>query len=156
MCSQGSCDRCIYRRWTSRLELIHDAALTDLPPGRVRPTGDLRRDLGRFLRAYLKTFQSPVVRAAMPGLVAATSNRTSPPPRAWTHLSVRPQFRAILAAAPDAVDPTIDPDHVFDLVLGVVLVNAIVPDSIRRQPTVDQTVDLLLRLLAPRNQPPAT
>lgn len=141
----------IYRRWASRLDLIVDAAFGDLPPGRIRPTGDLRRDLRRFLRAYVATFEAPVARAAMPGLLAAASlDPGSRPPRALEHLSVRPQFRDILAAAPPgAVDGTVDPDDVFDLVLGAVLVHLVVPRDVRRPPPIEQTADLLFRLVTP-------
>jgi len=142
----------IYRRWPTRLDLIYDAAFADLPPGRVRPTGNLRNDLLRFLRAYVKTFETPAVRAAVPALIASGTAlpSASRSPQAWVDRSVRPRFREILAAAPPGeVDPAVDPDDVFDLVLGVVLVRLLVPSEIRRPPRLDDTVDLLLRLLAP-------
>jgi AcrR family transcriptional regulator len=139
----------IYRRWASRLELIEDAAFAGLPSKRVRPTGDLRDDLGQFLHAYVTTFDSAAVRAAMPGLLASdqSARRT---PEAWLRLTVRPQFRELLAAAPPgAVDPGVDADDVFDLLLGAVLVRALVPEEIRRRPPIERTVDLLLRALSP-------
>jgi len=140
----------IYRRWPTRIDLIYDAAFADLPPGRIRPTGDLRRDLGRFVRAYVATFELPVVRAAIPAIVAARGSG-DPSPRVLTHLSVRPQFRDIIAAAPPGeVDRTVDPDQVFDLLLGAVLVRTLVPDEVRRLPKIDDTVDLLMRVLTPR------
>ena len=140
----------LYRRWPSRLELIEEAAFGDPAPGRVRPTGDLGRDLRRFLRAYVATFEAPVARAAVRGLL--DSDRPAGRPRsreAWARLSVRPQFRDILAAAPPgAVDPAIDPDDAFELVLGAVLVRVMVPEDARPRPPIGHTVDLLVRLLA--------
>jgi AcrR family transcriptional regulator len=139
----------IYRRWPSRIELIEEAAFAGLPSKRVRPTGDLARDLRRFLRAYVATFESPAVRAAMPGLLA-TSRSVSRAPEAWRRLSVRPQFGQILAAAPPgAVDPDVDLDDVFDLLLGAVLVRVVVPPEARTRPPTERTVALLLRALAP-------
>ena len=144
----------IYRRWPSRRELIIDAAYAELSPGRVRPTGDLRRDLRRFLRAYVEAFDSPVVRAAMPALL--TDNPSEPharPPESWLRLSVRPQFRDILEAAPPhLVDPEVDADDVFDLLLGAVLVHLFVPEEARRRPPIGRTADLLLRLLTPKER----
>ena len=139
----------IYRRWPSRHELIQDAAFSELTAKQVRPTGDLRHDLRRFLRGYVATFDSPVVRAAMPGLPAG--NRPGGrAPEAWRRLSVRPQFREILAAAPPgAVDPAVDPDDVFDLLLGSVLVRVLVPEEVRRPGPIERTVDLLVRALSP-------
>lgn len=139
----------LYRRWPSPLELIEEAVFRDLPPGRVIPTGDLHADLTAFLRSYLATFESPLVKIAMPGLIAR-DRRTTRSARAWAHLSVRPQFHAILAAAPSGdVDLDVDPDEVFDLILGAVFVRVIVPDDARHHPPVERTVALVLRLLTP-------
>jgi AcrR family transcriptional regulator len=143
----------IYRRWPSRLELIEDAAFAGLPSDHhPEPTGDLRHDLGRFLDAYVTTFSSPAVRAAVPGLLALAGGRSAPrAPESWLRFSARPGFAAILAAAPaGAVDPDVEPDDVFDLLLGAVLVRLFVPDEIRRHPPVDHVVDLLLRTLSPK------
>ncbi len=140
----------IYRRWSSRYELIEEAALADLAPGRLEPTGDLGQDLRRFVLAYVATFDSPLIRAAMPGLLArpAKARRS---PESWQLLSVRPQFRAILAAAPPGtVDAELDPDDVFDLLLGAVLVRVMVPTEVRPAQPVERTVELIRQLLAPR------
>jgi AcrR family transcriptional regulator len=144
----------IYRRWPSRRELIQDAAYAEFPPGSVRPTGDLRRDLRRFLRAYVEGFDSPIVRAAMPALLAdSPSEPLARAPEAWLRLSMRPQFRDILGAAPPhVVDPEVDADDVFDLLLGAVLVQLFVPEEARRRPPIGRTVDLLVRLLAPKER----
>lgn len=141
----------IYRRWPTRLDLIEDAAFRDLPPGKVRPTGDLPRDLRRFLRAYVKTFETPIVRATMPALLASyVDDSQSRSSETLARLSVRPQFRAILAAAPPGtVDPVIDPDDVFDLLLGAVLVRVMVPNAVRRPPPIERIVELALRLMSP-------
>jgi AcrR family transcriptional regulator len=139
----------IYRRWPSRLALIEDAAFSDLGEVAVRPTGDLARDLRRFVRAYERALSGPAARAAMPGLVASHHADATTPPEQWIHLSLRPQFYEILAAAPDDVDPDVDPDQVFDLVLGAVLAGILVPPIAKRRNHVDSTVELLVRLLRP-------
>ncbi|MGF7235212.1 MAG: helix-turn-helix domain-containing protein [Frankia sp.] len=142
----------IYRRWPSRLELIEDAAFADLPARRARPTGDLAHDLGQLVRAYVTTLESPVVHAALPALLSThRSGEHARTPEALLRISVRPWFRDILAAAPpDAVDPDVDADDVFDMLLGAVLVRLVLPEAIRDRPPVERTVDLLLRVLAPR------
>jgi AcrR family transcriptional regulator len=142
----------IYRRWRSCHELIEDAIFGDLGNREITPTGDLEADLSRFVRSYLATFEGQLLRAAMPGLLAHRSagKRT---PQAWTHMSPRPNFNEILAAAPPcAVDPDVDPDDVFDLLLGAVLVRVLVPDDARRHPPRERTVELVLRLLTPRER----
>src|ERR1700759_301234 len=60
----------LYRRWPSRLEMIAEATFPGLDAASVRPSGDLRRDLGRFIRAYLAPFTTPEARAAAAGLLA--------------------------------------------------------------------------------------
>jgi AcrR family transcriptional regulator len=141
----------IYRRWPSRLDLLEDVVLNDFPPSRVRATGDLRRDLRRFVRAYVKTFETPIMRAVLPVLLASYADEgQTRAPQSLARLSVRPQFRAILDAAPaGTVDPSIDPDDVFDVVLGAVLVRVMVPPGLRRRAPIERIVETVLRLLSP-------
>jgi AcrR family transcriptional regulator len=141
----------IYRRWPSRVELIEDAIFPGLDAPSVEPTGDLRRDLRRFVRAYVAAYETPAARAAMPGLLAEyQSNGGSGEPEHWLHISARPQFVDILRAAPPgSVDSDVDPDDVFDMLLGAILARALVPTVTRRRRPIERTVDLALRLLQP-------
>ena len=141
----------IYRRWPSRLALIEDAAFSGLTAIRVKPTGDLRGDLRRFLVAYERGLASPAARAAIPGLLTSYQDAVPPPAARWMHLSVRPQFFAILGAAGDAVDPELDFDEVFDLVEGAILGRILVPVIAHRGSGIDRTVDMVLRILTPRS-----
>jgi AcrR family transcriptional regulator len=113
----------VYRRWPSRIELIEEAAFPGFSPLSVRPTGDLRRDLRRFIRAYVAAFSAPAARAASAGLLAYHQAANRPrPSEAYLRVSVRPQFQDILCAAPPgSIDPDVDPDDVFDMLLGAVL-----------------------------------
>jgi AcrR family transcriptional regulator len=141
----------LYRRWPSRIELIRDAIFPGFDPPAVAPTGDLRADLRRFLDAYLEAFGSPAARAAAPGLMA--HHRTSGhhgSSEQYLRVSARPQFREILAAAPTgAVDPQLDPDDVFDILLGAILSRTVVPTIAERPKPLDRTVDLLVRMVRP-------
>jgi AcrR family transcriptional regulator len=141
----------IYRRWPSRIELIEEATFPGLSPLSVQPTGDLRRDLRRFIRAYLAAFSAPAARAAAAGLFAhhQTSGR-SRPPEMYLRVSARPQFRDILRAAPPgSVDPAVDPDDVFDMLLGAVLTRTLLSTVTARNRPVERTVDMILRMLRP-------
>ena len=141
----------IYRRWPSRIEIIEKAIFPGFATPAVRPSGDLRRDLRRFLRAYVTTMGAPAARAAAPGLLAAYQGAgRAGAEQAWLALSVRPQFLDILRAAPaGAVDPQVDPDDVFDVLLGAVLARALVPSVAERARPVERLVDACLRLLSP-------
>ena len=141
----------IYRRWPSRLELIEEAVFPGFSTITVRATGDVHRDLNRFIRAYLAAFGAPAARAAMPGLLASyQSAGRSGAPEAWLSVSARPQFLDILLAAPDgAVDPAVDPGDVFDFLLGAIMAKTLVPTVAERGRPVERLVELTLRILQP-------
>jgi AcrR family transcriptional regulator len=148
----------IYRRWPSRIELIEEATFPGLHPLRVQPTGDLRRDLRRFIEAYVAAFSAPAMRAATPGLLAHRLTSRSPqPPEAYLRVSARPQFKEILrAAAHGCIDPAVDADDVFDMLLGAVMIRAFVfPVTARHRP-IERTVKMILRLLEPAGVSSAT
>ena len=141
----------IYRRWPSRIEMIEEAIFPGLDAVSLEPTGDLRRDIASFVAAYRATFSTPVALAAVPALVseyhAATADR-SRAERAWR--TARPQFNAILeAASEDEVDRTLDPDDVFDMLVGAILYKIYAASLGNRMEAPDRTIDLILRLLRP-------
>jgi AcrR family transcriptional regulator len=141
----------IYRRWPSRVEIIEQAVFPGLASLTARPTGDLRRDLRRFIRSYVTTLGSPVARAAAPGLFASYQSRgRAGMEETLLAVSARPQFLDILRAAPaESVDPSVDPDDVFDMLLGAILARSLVPTVAQRQRPVERLVDLCLRLVQP-------
>ncbi|SEP20390.1 TetR-like C-terminal domain-containing protein [Trujillonella endophytica] len=142
----------IYRRWPSRLELIATAIGQDLDRLDVRPTGDLRADVRAFVGGYLELFDSPVARAGLPGILAA-SRGEGDEVRGLTRRvgqGVRPAFRAVLAAAPPgSVDPAVDPDTVFDVLIGAALYRSFIHPFTGRRGGADDVTDLLLRALRP-------
>ena len=143
----------IYRRWPSRIELIEEATFPGLSPLSVRPTGDLRADLRRFLRAYLAAFSTPAARAAAAGLFTHRRRQSAANPQPTSrHLrvSARPQFQNILRAAPPgSIDPTVDPDDVFDMLLGAVLTRTLLYTATARSRPAERTVEMIMRLLRP-------
>jgi AcrR family transcriptional regulator len=140
----------IYRRWPSRIEIIEQAVFPGLEPVKVRPTGDLRRDVRRFIRAFLAVVGEPAARAAIPGLLATYQSGRLPADEEWLAVSARPLFLDILAAAPAGrVDPAVDPGDVFDVLLGAMLARILVPTVVQRDRPIERLVDLTLRLLQP-------
>jgi AcrR family transcriptional regulator len=141
----------VYRRWPSRIELIEEATFPGLSLLSVRPTGDLRRDVRRFIRAYLAAFNAPAARAAGAALLVhrQTSHRPRPP-ELDLRVSARPQFLDILRAAPPGtVDHAVDPDDVFDILLAAVLARTLLRNVTTRRRPLERTVDMVLRLLRP-------
>src|SRR5437763_12853903 len=60
----------IYRRWPSRNKIIEQVVFPGFASFMVEPTGDLPRDVRRFIRAFVTTFGAPEARAAIPALLA--------------------------------------------------------------------------------------
>ena len=145
----------LYRRWSSRTELIEAAVSPILGRASFDPSGDLPRDVRRFLRAYETTFSSPAARAAVPGLLAHyAAHGSSRGPTGWLEISARPQFLDILRAAPPGtVDPDVDADDVFDVLLGALLARVVVPTVAERERPLERTVELVLKMLEPPAAP---
>jgi AcrR family transcriptional regulator len=141
----------IYRRWTSRVEIIEQAVFPGGAPVRVRPTGDLHGDLRRFVRAYLAVFEAPAARAAMPALLANyQATGRSGAAETWSAVSGRPQFAELLRAAPPGnVDRSLDADDVFDLIIGAMVARVLIPTVADRNRSIEQLVDLISRALRP-------
>jgi len=115
----------IYRRWSSKAELIEEAVF---PTPFIEPTaetGDVERDLAAYCRAILSYLGEPAVRAAIPGLL--TEYQTDP--QLWHRLgqrSVAPMrgtFAAYVAAT--GKRPVGDIDALFDVMIGSLFVRAI-------------------------------
>jgi AcrR family transcriptional regulator len=142
----------IYRRWSSRIELIEEATFPGFSPLDVQPTGDLHRDLRRFVRAYAAAFDAPAARAAGAGLIAHHQTTNQPnPPELYLRVSTRPQFQDILRAAPPgSIDPDIDPDDVFDMLLGAILARTVLSTVTTRRRPLERTVEMIMRLLQPQ------
>ncbi len=141
----------IYRRWSTRLDLIEEAVFPGPTNVQIEPTGDLRRDIRRFVRAYLTVFGAAASRAAIPSLLAnyQSSGRTDLTKK-WMAVSARPQFADILRSAPPGtVDPGVDIDDAFDVLLGALLARALVPTVIERARPIERLVDITLRMLRP-------
>jgi len=141
----------IYRRWQTRMDLIEEAIFPGFDTLAFEPTGELNRDLVRFVQIYRSVLAKPEVLAAVPFLLSR-NDRTDEPRSAdhWEWRSVRPLFRAILAAAPEAaVDRDVDPDDVFDLLIGAILHRTQLLALGLRTGSADNTVDLICRLLRP-------
>jgi AcrR family transcriptional regulator len=141
----------IYRRWPSRTRIIEHVVFPGFASMAVEPTGDLRRDLRRFIRAYVTTLGAPAAVAAIPGLLASYQTTSAAgSAEEWLPVSARPQFVDIVRAAPsDAVDPEVDVDDVFDVVLGAVIARTLIPTVARRNRPVERLVDQTVRLLQP-------
>ena len=146
----GVAPSAIYRRWPSRIDVIEAAVFPGLAMAPISATGNLARDLHEFLRVWAAALGSPVARAAMPGLLASyqSAQRAAAVPERHP-LSFRPDFLEVLRAAPQgSVDPAVDPEDVFDVLLGALLARSLVPTVMRRGRPLDSLVRLAIKMLA--------
>jgi AcrR family transcriptional regulator len=112
----------IYRRWSSKEELIVDA-LRDLAP---EPTPTAQSDLRALLLDYLhgqeREFADPRIGKLLPGLLGEL--QTNPEfALVWVDRVVRPRRRAIVDVLSKALErgelrKDVDPDVIADLLLG--------------------------------------
>lgn len=68
----GTTTAAIYRRWSGKTQLVHEAVLSaetiPVPAG----SGDIRRDIRALVETIREMFDRPEVRLALPGLIADT------------------------------------------------------------------------------------
>jgi AcrR family transcriptional regulator len=147
----GVHSQAIYRRWPTRIHLIEEAVFSGLDELTVKPTGDLRRDLGAFAEAYRVAVAQPAARVALPALISiyqTGADRRPEEDRAWR--SVRPQFRAILEAAPDElVNREINPDEFCDFLLGGVLFQTYLSSLGMWSASPEVMIDILCQAVSP-------
>src|SRR3954469_3069681 len=57
----------VYRRWSSKAELVHEAVFPDLGP--TPAEGELSAEIVRLCRGAIQMYGDPAVREAIPGLL---------------------------------------------------------------------------------------
>jgi AcrR family transcriptional regulator len=118
----------IYRRWSSKAELLEEAVLHldtfDLP----EPTGDLRADLHTWVCLFLSVATEPAARATVPGLLAGYGRDPESYARvlARGELPVRAALESLIAqaVADGQAAQGCDAGAVFDIVRGATFLRA--------------------------------
>lgn len=144
----GTTKTALYRRWSSKAELVHEAAFPVTPTAIQAPPGDIAADLRGMIEAARDVFLSPVVRAALPGLIADMS--ADPELRGRVGARFTDLFTLVRTRLHDAVErgevrDCVDPDRLVDLIGGATLLALLqTPDDLARTSWVDNTTDILL------------
>ena len=127
----------VYRRWTTKAELVEFAifAVAEWTP--PPPTGHLEKDLRQLAAAVLDGLLTPAVHAALPGLILAYHDDPDGHTRlrAWAETPVLEAFSAIVDATElDGSLRPADVGHVFDGFLAVLIFGVLTrtPDAARR------------------------
>ncbi|MDY6996584.1 MAG: TetR/AcrR family transcriptional regulator [Actinomycetota bacterium] len=144
----GTTKTALYRRWSSKAELVHEAAFPSAPTAIQAPPGDIAADLRAMIEAAREVFTSPVVRAALPGLITDMSADATLSGRVSARFT--DMFAAVRTRLHDAVDRgevrrEIDPDRLVDLIGGATLLAVLqTPDALCAPSWVDDTTSILL------------
>ena len=139
----------IYRRWPSKHELIEEAVLHldtfELP----QPSGDLRADLGTWVRLFLDVAMEPAARAAVPGLMAAYSRNPESYGRLLTRgeIPVRAAITQVIeqAVATGQAAEDCDAEAVFDLIRGATFLRALTHSDDGAEAFCARITDAVLR-----------
>ncbi|AFM16318.1 transcriptional regulator [Mycolicibacterium chubuense NBB4] len=145
----GTTKTALYRRWSSKAELVHEAAFPVTPSAIETPPGDIAADLRAMIDAARDVFTSPVVRAALPGLIADLSADAELLGRVSDRFT--DLFAAVRTRLQDAVDrgevrAGVDPDRLVHLIGGATLLTVLqAPTDLESPAWAEKTADILLR-----------
>ena len=143
----GTTKTALYRRWSSKAELVHEAAFPTAPTALTAPEGDIGGDVRAMISAARDVFTSPVVRAALPGLIAdmaADADLNARVMSRFTGLFGVVRTRLVHAVERGEVHPDVDPDRLIELVGGATLLRMLLlPDEGLDEAWVDQTAAIV-------------
>lgn len=143
----GTTKSALYRRWSSKAELVHEAAFPVAPTALVAPAGDFAADIRMMIEATRDVFTTPVVRAALPGLVADMTADSELNARVMSRFAGL--FAAVRIRLREAIDrgeahPDIDPDRLIELIGGATMLRMMLyPDQKLDDDWVEQTAAIL-------------
>jgi AcrR family transcriptional regulator len=114
----------LYRRWSTKAELVHEAAFPDTQSQLPPPADDIGTDIRAMIATISDVCGSSVARAALPGLIADAANDAQLHQRMITRFTDR--FTPLRARVHEArargdVHPGVDQDRLVEIIGGVVL-----------------------------------
>ncbi|MBV8928839.1 MAG: TetR/AcrR family transcriptional regulator [Mycobacteriaceae bacterium] len=144
----GTTKTALYRRWPSKAELVHEAVFPAAPTALETPPGDFAADVTAMIAAARDVFTSPVVRAALPGLVADVASDS----QLNEHVMQRFQgvYEALRIRLREAVQrgqahPGVDPDRLIEVIGGATMMRLLLhPDDELDGQWVDQTAAIVI------------
>jgi AcrR family transcriptional regulator len=110
----------VYRRWSSKAQLVHESLFPDLGP--EAPEDDFVAEITRLCRGALRMYGDPAVREAIPGLLndLRSDRRMRRLLSDRLEATARSQLSERLAQAVDAgtARPDIGADTIMDVIAG--------------------------------------
>lgn len=157
----GTSRPAVYRRWPSKAHLVHEAAFRDADTTDTLRTGVLEDDLRDLVRRTAGLLASPLVRLAVPGLVAEAAADPNLHARLLERFAqhgwIGVEDYLARAAEGGQVRRDVDAVTVLELAIGAALVAMLVhgPEGLD-EAWVDRTTAVLLHGISPAaGGPPA-
>jgi AcrR family transcriptional regulator len=144
----GTTKTALYRRWSSKAELVHEAAFPAAPTALSAPEGDIASDVRAMIAAARDVFTSPPVRAALPGLIADMAADAELNARVMGRFAdVFTVLRARLdhAVQRGEVHADVDPERLVEIIGGATLLRMLLaPEAELDETWVDQTTAIVV------------
>jgi AcrR family transcriptional regulator len=145
----GTTKTALYRRWSSKADLVHEAAFPAAPTALTAPAGDIAADVRAMIAAARDVFTSPVVRAALPGLIADMADDADLNTRVmqrFTGLFAAVRARMDDAVARGEVYADVDTDRLIEVIGGATMLRLLLwPGLDLDESWVDQTSVIVTR-----------
>lgn len=144
----GTTKTALYRRWSGKAELVHEAVFPAAPTALVAPAGNIAADVRAMIQAARDVFTSAVVRAALPGLVADMAADAELNARVMARFE--DMFAAVRLRLREAVDrgeayADVDPDRLIELIGGATMLRLLSrPDEELDDAWVNQTTAIVV------------
>jgi AcrR family transcriptional regulator len=148
----GTTTAAIYRRWSGKAQLVHEAILPAEVTAMPSASGDVVEDIRALVEATRTMFDRPEVRIALPALIADTVADPD------VHRAMTSRFAESLATFRTRIDPLPSDDGNLPLLAEVVVGSAIFRIIVRHDAPLDAAwVDELTNLIsagwAPASRP---
>jgi AcrR family transcriptional regulator len=144
----GTTKTALYRRWSSKAELVHEAAFPAAPTALTTPEGDIAGDVRAMIAAARDVFTSPLVRAALPGLIADMAADPELNARVMNRfIGVFDVVRDRLVHAVERgeVHSDVDPERLIEVIGGATLLSMLLkPGDELDERWVDQTSAIVI------------
>lgn len=144
----GTTKTALYRRWSSKAELIHEAAFPVAPTALMTPEGDIVGDVRAMVAGARDVFTSPVARAALPGLIAdmaADAELNGRVMARFAGLFGVVRERLAHAVSRGEVRADADPERLIEIIGGATLLKFLLdPDGPQGDDWVEQTAAIVV------------
>ena len=144
----GTTKTALYRRWSSKAELVHEAIFPVAPTALTMPEGDIAADVRAMIAAARDVFAAPVVRAALPGLIADMTADTDLNARVMSRfvgLFDVVRERLLHAIERGEVHADVHPERLIEIIGGATMLRLLLaPNRELDEAWVDQTTAIVI------------